>query len=180
MHAPIPPRTYPKPGSLHPSPCPLYPVEPMGVNNARGKEWEQLSKSQENFSFTIGEIPVTCEDMRITTLYVGSHAVKSYVRTDRYAVCQVAKGNKYYHSGAGDKELWARPKQMLTDMERNSMQPKRPLTKPSSELNSTVHSRPNYLPQQPQKTITLNKPQTISWAISHIPPSQNHPQAQKN
>lgn len=60
----------------------------MGTHPIKRKKWDVLSDMQDYPSVNIGDIPVTCKELCIRTLFVGSHAIRSYIQMDQYAVKQ--------------------------------------------------------------------------------------------
>lgn len=45
------------------------------------KGWDVLTEQTKNLAVTVGKIPIYCQSMLISTLYVGSHAVRSYIQS---------------------------------------------------------------------------------------------------
>lgn len=85
-----------------------------GKRKSENAEWEALSKPDRNVAVRIGEIPVVCQDLHVSTLFVGSHPVSRHIRSDLYERSKPEIEQGEVHKGTWESKIEQKDKNHTT------------------------------------------------------------------
>lgn len=108
------------------------------------KSWELLSETTDTVLVKIGEVPVVCEQILISTLYVGTHAVSNYITKGLNHLTQQGPHSKLSQYKHKPNRLRRMLSKKLRAKKGSLKHPKRPIKSPLYSNKSLSKCKPNY------------------------------------